>query len=533
MRMRRLLITLVAFIAAATAIASHPAAATLPARPKLVVTIIVDQLRTDYIEYLQPLMSQGGFAELKRGGLYLRDLEFQPALLDRANASALLMTGAWPADNGVTAATEWDPSALRSLSSLNDPKVLGVNTSETLSPTRLLLSTLSDELMIDGAGLSAVHSIALDPVSAIIMAGHAGTSAAWLNLTDGRWATSSYYKELPQPASNRNMRQPLSQRVDTMQWKPLLPLSSYPGLPSQKRQYEFRHTFPSRQKDVYEQFAASPRGNEEVTSLAIDYLKSLNLGRRGDTIDMLCLGYTVAPFRAVKDGDYRLELQDSYLRLDRQIARLLEALKTSVGLDNCVIMIAGTGYYNDAVPDDAKYRIPSGNFSTKRAIALLNGFLSGKYGPGNYVDTYAGGGFYLSAKQLESKGIDPAEAAKLSKEFLMKMSGVSRVYTLSEILNPADDETRALRLATDARTAPQLTLLLTPGWNLVEDHQYPERITPVRRGAITSPAFIYAPSRVNPSVKTEAVNAAALAPTLSSILHLRSPNGAFARPITY
>lgn len=530
MRLRSIL-PLLATLCCLTATAQHHQQKA-QARPKLVVAIVVEQLRTDYVEYLSPLMSSEGFRKLKGEGAYLRDVEFTPAHMDLASATAMIFTGATPNETGISAAEVWDPASLREVPALSDKNTLGVNSALTISPQPLLLSTVADELMIDGAGLSMIQAVAADPQQAVIMAGHSGNGASWLSTTDGRWATSSYYKELPQTAANRNFRMPLSARVDTMQWKPLLSIDRYPGLPAQKRQYDFRHTFPSRAKEVYEQFAASPRGNEEVTSMAIDMIKGLNMGRRGDTIDMLCLGYTLAPFRWVKDGDYRLELQDAYLRLDLQLERLLKSIDQSVGLANCVIMLTGTGYYNDAVPTDAKYRIPSGDFSTKRAIALLNGFFSAKYGPGNYVDSFTGGGFHLALKVLESKGVNPADAARDAKEFLMKMSGVRSVYTLSEILSPDDEETRRLYLSTDSRTAPQLTIELTPGWNLVEDHTFPIVTTPIRRGAISTPGFFFAPGRVSRADISTPVCATALAPTLTSLLHLRAPNGAASRPIS-
>lgn len=508
------------------------AAPTAPPRPRLVLVISVDQLRTDYLDYLAPLTPSSGFATLKEKGAYLKDVEWLPANLDAPSATAMLMTGAYPSQTGLPSATRWNPSSLRMEPALSDPSTIGVNTPQTLSPKALLLSTLSDELMIDGAGLPQVHAIAADPQVAMALAGHAAQSSVWLNSLDGRWATSSYYKELPLSAQNRNTRFPLSSRVDTMQWKPLLPIASYPGLPAQKRQYEFRHTFPSRAKDVYERFAASPKGNEEVTALALDLLKNLNLGRRGDTIDMLALAYTAAPFRDVRDGDYRAELQDTYLRLDAQIDRLLRAVDQAVGLNNCVILLSSTGYYDDAVAYDSKYRIPTGDFSTKRAMALLSGFYTAKYGPGDYVASFSNGGFHLNEKTFQAKGVSLTEAAAQAKEFLLKMSGVSEVYTLADILSPDDDQTRALRLSTDPRTAPALTLILTPGWNLVEDHTLPVRTTPIRRGSVATPAFIMAPG-VGKTEITRPVDARALVSTICSLLHIRTPDGAQARPLIF
>ena len=364
---------------------------------------------------------------------------------------------------------------------------------------------------------------------ALVMASHAGTGALWLDTNTGRWCSSAYYKEIPDPVSRGNYRQPLSSRIDTVQWKPMLPLDRYPGLPAQKRYYEFRHTFPSKNKDVYEQFAASPKGNTEVTNLAIDYLKSLKLGNRGDAIDMLCLGYTAAPFKWVKDGDYRLELSDTYLRLDKDLERLFAEIDKSVGLQNAVIFICSTGYYDDATPDDPKYRVPTGTFSAKKALSLLNAFLTARYGQGNWVDAYYDRAFYFNRKLMEQKGVDPQEADRLSKEFLSKMSGVDAVYTISDLLNASSPEEEALRVSVDPRTAPDLLIEVAPGWMLTDDTVYPAESVPVRRSTPAAPFMMLSPSLK--AQRLESADATALAPTVTTHLRLRAPNGAAHKPL--
>lgn len=92
-----------------------------------------------------------------------------------------------------------------------------------------------------------------------------------------------------------------------MRWEPAMDIGLYPGIPAQKRYYPFRYTFPTNDKDAYRRWSASPMANREVTDIAIDYLKQLKAGSRGDAIGVLGIAYTAAPFKYVKDGDYRLE----------------------------------------------------------------------------------------------------------------------------------------------------------------------------------------------------------------------------------
>lgn len=491
-------------------------------RPKLVLAIVIDQLRTDYIEFLGNLMGEDGFRRLMRDGVYMRDVDFGVTGLDAVSGTSLIYTGAYPNVNGLTGATRYDATALRNLPTL-------YSQSGGYSPESLKLSTISDEIAIDGAGLGTILSIATDPQQAAVMAGHAATGAIRLDTERGTWSTLPYYGANQQLSFVLSHKAPLSARVDTMQWKPLLAdLNRYPGIPAQKRQYPFRHTFPSRAKDVYEMFAASARSYEEITTLAIDCIKTMQMGKR-DAIDMLNVAYTAAPFKYVKDGDYRLELEDTYLRLDRQLARLLKAVDQYVGMDNAVVMISSTGYYNDATPVDPKYRIPTGEFSTRRAVSLLNSFYSARYGNADYVAAYENGRFHLNHKVLQQRGVSESEAAELGKDFMQRMSGVAQAYTADEVTSSVLPELQSLRRITDPRNSGDIIVEITPGWTLVDDTRVPNTMTPVRWSATETPAFFLAPGLSSVVIDTP-VEAASLAATLSRILRIRAPNGTSAKP---
>lgn len=501
-----------------------------PSRPRLVVGIVVDQLRTDYIEYLQNQFGEKGFNRLIKNGLYARDVDFNAKNLDVASATAMLYTGSFPSKTGVPGSLIFSPEQLKSTPALYDASALGNFTDDAYSPASLRLSTISDELAVDGAGFSAIYAFAPDPQQAIIMAGHAGTGAAWINNETGNWATTTFYKELPTPLSTRNYSFSLASRIDTMQWKPSKPIESFKGLPAHKRTYPFKYTFSRSDRNVYKMFGESALVNTEITDVAIDMLRSMSLGKRGDVIDMLNLAYSAAPFEYTKDGDPKAEMQDTYLRLDSQLARLFDAIEKYVGLDNTLIWVWSTGYFNDSSPTDPKFKIPTGEFSTKRASSLMNSYLSARYGNGDYIIAFHDGHLYLDHKVLDSKSLDAALVAEEVRSFLCKMSGVADSFTIRDILSPSNPDLEDLRRSIDPKTGGDVYVEFNPGWTVNDDTVYPTVSKIVRNSMVLSPAFIMG-NGVNPRVVSETVDATSLSPTVAGLLRIRSPNGAVSYPL--
>lgn len=500
------------------------------ARPKLVVGIMVDQLRTDYVEYLQVLFGEKGFKKLMNDGVYFRNIDFEVPNLDVVNSTAMIYTGNYPSKNGVASAYIYSPETLKEEASLNDPSSIGNFTTETFSPRALLLSTIADELKIDGENIGAVYSLSADSQQAIIMAGHAGNSAFWINENTGKWSTSTYYKDLPSAITKRNYENPISSRLRSMRWQPSLDINKYLGISDIKREYPFSYIFPSTDRNVYKMFATSPLGNEEITTVAIDYLASLKLGNRSESIDMLNIGYTLAPFDYDSDGDYRLELQDAYIRLDGQLERLFDAIEKNIGLSNTLIFLSSTGYFDDTTRDDEVYNIPTGDFSVKRAISLLNSYLVALHGNGNYVKAFNNGQFYLNHETVEGKKISVGEVAVEAKIFLRKMSGISDAYTLFDVLSHTNPELDGFRLSVDPKMSGDVFIEVTPGWNVVDDSKYPTITKPVRYGKFSTPAFIFSVN-VKPQIINTPLEAVVLAPTITQILRIRSPNGAVSKPL--
>lgn len=495
------------------------------------VGIVVDQLRTDYIEYLSSYFGERGFRTLMQDGAYLRDVDFHTAGLDAASATATIYTGAYPSHTGLPSAIVYDDAP----GSQPRPALAQTNgaglTNDSFTPALLRLSTLSDELAVDGAGTAVIYSVAANPQQATVMAGHAGTSAVWINNTSGNWATSSYYGTLPTAANTRNFRAPLSARIDTMTWRASAALQNVPGISPLKKHYPFKHTFPRADRDVYKRFAASAPANAEVTDLAIELLREMPQSRDGQAMNMLNVGYTVAPYRYSSDANVRAELADSYLRLDTQLSRLLEAIDRYAGKGNALIWLTSTGYYDEAMTEDKRYRLPGGEFSVKRARSLLNSYLSARHGNEAFVKAIRDGQVYIDSQAVENRHVNRQELIADIRSFLLKMAGVADAVTIDEILSGTTERDRRLRNRLDPRHAGELTLCLTPGWTMVDDEAYPPQHKQTRASAVMTPAFIMGPG-VTAKTISAPVDATALAPTVAGILRIRAPNGAETRPVS-
>ncbi len=528
----RITVRLVTALIASMVTLSVAAQAPSP-RPKLVVGIVIDGLREDYLDLLKGYFGENGFKLLMRDGVMLDNVNYGTAL-DATAATAMIYSGASPSVNGIPAAFVYDAEMRRQYPIVLDPSQIGNYTDETYSPKSIRVSTLSDEVRIDGGGIGNVYSVAPSPSQSIILAGHAGNSAFWINDVTGRWATTAYYKDVPQPMQARNFSRSLASRLDTLTWKPSLSPESYPDLPAYKKYYPFRHQFLRNDLDRFRNYKTSAPVNTEVTDIAADYIKGLRLGTH-DAMDMLNLGYTLAPFAAAKDADNRIETMDSYLKLDADLARLFRAIDTNVGLKNTFIMVAGTPAPPSTKRDDEKWGIPNGEFIPRRAVSLLNVYFVPKYGNGEWVSGYHNGQIFLNHKLIKDNGIDPKSIRTEAADLLLRMSGVSRVWTIDDIeAGRAGHNADALKRNTQVDYAGDVFIEVTPGWEIVDqnpNNQKEVRST-VRTGFMSSPVFFLSPDLKAERITSE-IDARTIAPTVARLLRIRSPNASELPPMRF
>jgi len=511
-------------------VAAAASAQAVPTRPRLVVGIVVEGLEQEQIDLLRHNFGQGGFNRMLREGAIIENADYGSAV-DATAATAMIFTGAAAGITGVPAAEIFDRTSLRTVPTLTDPSSIGNFTSQTFSPRSLAVTTIADEAKIAGSGVTYAYAIAPEPAQAIIMAGHAGNSGMWLNENTANWATTTYYKDTPTVMTKRNHMQPLRTRLDTMQWAPLFPSDRYVFLPDHLTRYPFRYTY--RGADRIGMFKNSPAINTEITALAIEHLNALSLGRHPEGPDMLSLAYTLEPYAYSKQTDNRFEQQDAYFRLDRDLEQLFSSIDKNVGLKNSLIFLAATPPSGRTRRDDEKWQLPFGEFSTRKAISLLNMYLMAIYGNGDWVQGYHNGEFFLNHQLIQTHNLDLHKIRAEAATFLKRMAGVAEAYSIDDILAvEAGRQAEALRRNTDVNTAGDVRIAVMPGWEIVTDspafRNRPNQVS--RMGVTTAPVYIMA-SEVAPQRLDTPVDIRVVAPTVTRLMRIRSPNAAAVPPL--
>lgn len=494
-------------------------------KPTLVLGITVEGLDEDCLDLLRNRLGDHGFRLLEDKGVLLEDVAYGPGI-DATAATAVIYTGAPVSVNGVPAATRYDAARRVSVPMLLDDK--GQYSSKSIA-----VSTLADEVRVAEGGINHVYSIAPDARQAVIMAGHAGNAAIYIDDISGRWSVPSGYPDAPTllPSKNGGSRA-LSVCLDTLRWSPLHDVAQYPGIPSYKKAFPFKHIFPAKDKDRYRAFKVSAPVNREVTSLAADLIKDMKLGS-GNVTDMVSLAYTVAPYPYSKDPDSRLEVLDSYLRLDADLGTLFKAVENGPGMDRTVIFLAGVPAPPASKRDDERFGIPYGQFSGRKAVALLNMYLIATHGNGEWVTGFHNRQVHLNQSLAKERGVEMATLRREAADFLLRMEGVCEAWTIDEVLSGrAGSASEALARNTSAATAGDILLTITPGWEIVDggtDTSLP-RAEVSRLADKTYPVYILAPG-IKAQKTGSTIDACILAPTVARLLRIRSPNAAAGRPL--
>ena len=411
---------------------------------------------------------------------------------------------------------------------------MGNYTNQNVSPKALQTTTIADEIRIAGDGFTYAYAIAPEPAQAIIMAGHAGNCGIWLNDANENWATTTYYRDTPEALNYRNRSNHLSHRLDTMSWTPAAEEKKYSLLPRHILNGSFHYTFNQNGPDKIQKFKNSPCFNTEITDFAIDHINQYDLGAH-DGPDIISLAYSLEPFAYSKNPDNRYELIDSYYKLDRDLNRLFDVIDKKVGLPNTLVFIAATPAATRSRRDDEKWRIPYGEFSTRKAISLLNLYLIALYGNGNWVEGYHNGEFFLNEALIKQENKSLAEVREQAASLLSQMAGVESAYTLDDVIsNRAGAHLgEATRRNTCLSTAGDVKIKVMSGWAILDDFNNPSaKPNQVEREqASTAPFMIMAPGLAAKKINYR-VDARQIAPTVMRILRIRSPNGASLPPLT-
>lgn len=503
-------------------------AQTIQSAPRLVVNITIDQLRSDYLEAFAPLYGEGGFKRLLGEGRVYANVSYPFSPIDRASAVAAVVTGTTPYYNSIVG-TQWlDKETLRPVYCVDDTKCTGLQTRLGSSPCNLGTSSIGDELKVATNGRGIVYSVAPFRDAAVLSAGHAADGALWIDDDNGYWCSSSYYfKAIPSWVSAYNELHSVANDINNKTWKPSSVLSgNFSYFMDGGMQKPFSHKFSGARR--YRQYKASGLVNADITDMATHCVGSCGMGLDGIT-DLLNLTYYAGNFDHKTVSECQMELQDTYVRLDAEIGRLVESLEKKVGVGNVLFVITGTGYSDEEQADYAKYKIPTGSFYINRTANLLNIYFGGLWGQARYVDTCFGSQIYLNHKTFEQKQLSFAEATERAVELISQLSGVRNVYTAQQLLSSGNNPyVRKNRNGFNVNRNGDILIEVAPGWKLLNEDNLDNQL--VRASYIQFPIIVFGAGTKAERI-VEPVTTDRIAPTIAKSIRIRAPNACSSEPL--
>lgn len=485
--------------------------------PKLVVTITIDRLRSDYLQLFMEGFGERGFKRLMREGLVFNDVRFEFPSIDKSTAAATIFTGTTPFYHGIISDKIYDRKQRKILSSLYDSRFMGNYTSETLSPANLQVSTIGDAIKSATAGMSEVYAIAPDYQLAVLSAGHAANAAYWLDDLNGHWATTTYFKNLPWYVDQYNTKESLANRITSLSWQNLYSPDRYNYIPYlNNNSVGFNYQY--KDYDRFRAIKTSALVNEEVTRLAERFFDNSTLGRK-NVPDLFAISYFAGIGENRSVSDYAAELQDMYFRLDKELEKLFNLIDKKVGLKNTLIVLASTGYFSEKEKDREHVNVPVGEFYPKRSIALLNMYLMAIYGEGNWIEYYHNNQLFLNKKLIEDKRISIEEIQRKSADFVSELSGVQNVFTAYNIYHTqGNPDFQRIKNGFNKNISGDLFIEIRPGWKIIDENG--NQLNQNSSYSVQNPLMIWHPNFAAHTIN-EKIRATQIAPSICYILRIQ------------
>ncbi|MBD2752729.1 alkaline phosphatase PafA [Spirosoma validum] len=513
------------------------------ARPKLVVGIVVDQMRYDYLYRYYDKFGTGGFRRMMDGGFNARNNHYHYAATYTGPGHAAIYTGSAPALNGIVGNDFYERNIGRLMYCAEDTTVSTVGNTGTagkMSPRNLLVTTIGDQLKLGTDGRAKVIGIALKDRGAIMPAGHAADGAYWFDSKDGNFITSTFYqKELPKWVQDFNARK-LPEQFISQKWEPTLAMNQYTESTIDDEPYEsvltgetkpiFPHTFTIQAGGLkYEPLRTSPYGDQITKEFALAALKGEQLGQH-DVTDMLCVSFSSPDYIGHAFGTHAVETEDNYIRLDRQLTDIFNQLDATVGKGQWLAFLSADHGVVDAPGFLKQYRIPAGVRGYGEIGETVKKALEQAYGPGQWMLSYFNQQIYLNHTLLTEKKIAIQQVYELLQNALLKQKAVVNVINLHNLGAEAIPELQLnlFRNVYHPNRSGDFYVLQPPGW--LEGRERGTTHGTIYAYDTHVPFLVYGWG-VKPGETLRRTHIHDIAPTITALLHLLEPSGCIGNPV--
>jgi len=495
-------------------------------KPKLVVGIVVDQMRYDYIYRFWDDFGNDGFKRLINEGHFFRNAQFGYVPTYTGPGHASIFTGTTPSVHGIIANNWYDKQASEMVYCAGDGSRETVcnceknhtdviSTDGKMSPHQMLTTTIGDEMQLFNPE-SKVIGISLKDRGAILSAGHAADAAYWMD-SKGEWITSSYYMdELPDWLKEFQDENPSSNYL--------------------KGDWEVDEQFSHNLDSLFIKKGGSgikstPFGNTILKELAIEILQNEKLGK-GNSTDFLSVSFSSTDYIGHQYGPHAAEIKDTYIRLDNDIADILNNLDKEIGAENVVLFITADHGVVSEPQELLERNIPAGYFDGSVMKKELSTHLITNYGEGEWIENYSNNQLFLNRKLISERNINLQEIERKCASFFLKYEWVKNTYTATQIHeNEYNDSFHSLiQRGYNQKRSGDVIVSLQTGWL----SSYWEKGGTTHGSSYsydTHVPLIFWGGTIPQGQTDRKVNIRDIAPTISTILGTAYPNGCTGNPL--
>ena len=505
----------------------------LQEKPDLIVGVVVEKMRYDYLTRMWDRFGENGFKKLVSEGSSFSNARYEYLVNQSAPGYSTIFTGANPSAHGIIADQWYDRLSNSMQSPVFDDRVIAVGGSfdkGRRSPTGLLAGTLGDELRMATDFRSRVYTVSMNDVSAVLAGGYSANAAWWFDDISGEWMSSSFYIDsLPFWVKDFNDGM-LPDTYLERAWEPLAEYAAYFSIDDDHKTGPFSYNLRRmhRRSDNYGLLRATPWANTFTKDFALNLIVHEQLGRTGST-DMIVIGFSGTAEIDRLYGTFSPEVQDAYLRLDNDIAHLIGFFEEHFGKSNVLFFLTS----DQAVTYPASYqeaaRIPGGTFSPGIAMSLLRSYLNVTFERDDWVTSYNAGMVYLNRDLIEDRNIPLDLIQNRASRFINQFSGVAGTVNENVLNTNYFDGGVSARIQNGfhPKRSGDIMVYLRQGW-------YERSVSGDRLDMVSYdqhvPLLFYGWNMKSMNIRRE-VSPADITPTISLLLDIPTPPFTTGRPI--
>jgi predicted AlkP superfamily pyrophosphatase or phosphodiesterase len=513
------------------------------ARPKLVVGLVIDQMRWDYLYRYYDRYSKGGFKRLINEGFSAENtfIPYTPTYTACGHAS--IYTGSVPAINGIIGNNWYDPELGRDVYCAEDKSVKTVGSSTRageMSPKNMLVTTIGDELRLATNFKSKVIGISIKDRGSILPAGHSANAAYWYDGGTGDWITSTYYMQtLPTWLSDYNKKK-IANDFYAKNWNTLYPISTYTQSTADDKPYEGKFkdeeksTFPHKLDSFigknYGAISSTPFGNTMTLDLSKLAIQNEKLGQTGNT-DFLAISCSSTDYVGHQFGPNSIEAEDTYLRLDKDLEEFFTYLDKTIGKGNYLFFLSADHAVAHVPGFMAENKLPSGTVSNSALRKGIDTIMNKKFNLSKSVITVTNNQIYFDHSVIDNQKVDFKEIKQATIDYLRKQNGILDAVDL-QILNTAtipEEIRKAITYGYNARRSGDVYFISKSNW-------FDGGSTGTTHGAWypydSHIPLVFMGWNVKPGKTNKTYYMSDIASTLAAILHIQMPSGSIGNPIT-